>query len=184
MSKKHQRGPIGDPTIIRALTSHLAHAYEEFINNFDGRVDHVDGFMAAHNFHAYVVKNLAETTGKELWYTVARDTFARRMNNPEGFDTKDGFEDEETPEAHYWVRKAAEIQRAHDILAAVILKQVDLELEDDSLLRVAGDALCWVLRHDHNDSFASNLANLEEMIAKAGYELDDHGRPIPPEERP
>jgi predicted glycoside hydrolase/deacetylase ChbG (UPF0249 family) len=183
MSKKYQRGPIGDPTVIRALTSHLARAYEEFINNFDGRVDHVDGFLAAHNFHTSVVKNLAETTGKELWYTVARDTFARRMNKPEGFDTKDGFESEETPEVYYRLRQAAEIQRAHDVLTAVILKEVDLELEDDALLRVAGDALCWVLQHSHNVSFATNLAKLEEMIAEAGYELDDHGRPIPPEER-
>jgi hypothetical protein len=90
---------------------------------------------------------------------------------------------EDTPESPHRLRQAAEIQRAHDILTAVITGDVDIEMEDDQLWRAAADVLCWVLQHDHNDAFARNLANLEETIAEAGYELEDRGRPIPPEEQ-
>jgi hypothetical protein len=72
------------------------------------------------------------------------------------------------------VRDEMEVQRAHDILEAVLLghlPEVSLEGNTRELLSVCTDVLCWVLRHDHNTSFAENLAELEAEIAKCGYVL-------------
>jgi hypothetical protein len=40
---------------------------------------------------------------------------------------------------------------------------------------VAGylDVLCWVLHHDHNETFAKNVADIETGMAAAGYVLED-----------
>ena len=94
----YQERPIADPTIVRQLTSHLARAYENFINSFDGRVDYVEGMMAAHNFHVFVIEYLVRATGQAIWRQAARDTFVHRMNNPGAYDTKRG-EDSDGPAA-------------------------------------------------------------------------------------
>lgn len=71
------------------------------------------------------------------------------------------------------MRDEQEIQRAHDILEAVLLAEVKIPLgeEDRLMITAATDVLCWILHHDHNSVFADNLANLERLIAKAGYVL-------------
>ncbi|MEZ4594541.1 MAG: hypothetical protein R3D55_25865 [Chloroflexota bacterium] len=81
-------GPVADPTVVRQLTSRLMQAYEDFINTFDGRVEYVEGFMAAHNFHVFVVEHLVEETGSDVWRNGAATTFERRMKNPGEYDTK------------------------------------------------------------------------------------------------
>lgn len=72
------------------------------------------------------------------------------------------------------IRAPHEIQRAHDILEAVVLGEVIATPPNDgaeAAMHATIDALCWVLRHDHNPAFATNLAKLERNIAAAGYVL-------------
>lgn len=83
-------GPVADPTVVRQLTSRLLQTYEDFINNFDGKVEYAEGFMAAHNFHVFVVEALVEETGNPVWRNGAVTTFERRMKSPGEFDTKKG----------------------------------------------------------------------------------------------
>ena len=84
-------GPPGDAVVIRALTSTLLDAYNDFINDFDGEVTYIEGMMAAHNFHVYVIEGLVEETGEDIWRDGALTTFAQRMQDPGAFDTKVGI---------------------------------------------------------------------------------------------
>lgn len=88
-------GPPAEPVIVRAICDHLLKAYDEFINNFDGKVDYLDGFMAAHNFHVMVIEHLVEETGVEDLRVMASSTFERRMMNPDRQDTKVGPDQDE-----------------------------------------------------------------------------------------
>lgn len=65
-----------------------------------------------------------------------------------------------------------EIQRAHDILAALILEEVPIRIkpEQAEALSAAAGALCWVLNHDHNKSFEENLARIEQMFEELGID--------------
>jgi hypothetical protein len=73
------------------------------------------------------------------------------------------------------MRDKRQIQRAHDILTAIILDEVyhGLGDEDRTRCRLACDVLCWILEHDHNQTFAGNLARIEEQLTKRGYILED-----------
>jgi hypothetical protein len=65
-----------------------------------------------------------------------------------------------------------DIERAHDLLAAIIAQDATgLALSAETLYAIhsALDVLCWVLVHDHNTAFAGNLTMLEEAIMEAGY---------------
>jgi hypothetical protein len=65
------------------------------------------------------------------------------------------------------MRDENEIQRAHDILVAVITKQTPAIRMDEMSrqgMHAAIDVLCWVLRHDHNSHFPDNLAKIEDAI--------------------
>lgn len=69
------------------------------------------------------------------------------------------------------VRSKDELQRAHDTIAAIILRDVPfpdvgLTMRD---LNLMGSVLCWCLRHDHNDQFDKHLQNIEEDLARRGY---------------
>jgi hypothetical protein len=73
------------------------------------------------------------------------------------------------------LRDRRSIQRAHDILKAAL---TDLPVSwPDAPTKAAAhgalDALCWVLRHDHNTLFAENLATLHRNIEQAGYVLSE-----------
>lgn len=87
-------GPVADPTVVRQLTSRLLQTYEDFINQFDGRVEYVEGFMAAHNFHVFVVEQLVQETGNPVWRNGAATTFERRMKHPGKYDTRQGSQNE------------------------------------------------------------------------------------------
>lgn len=68
-----------------------------------------------------------------------------------------------------------EIQRAHDLLIAILLDD-EIKVvfqEDERWLRVAADVLCWILEHSHNVSFSENLQSLEATCLQAGFELRD-----------
>jgi hypothetical protein len=75
------------------------------------------------------------------------------------------------------MRTETELTRAHDILTAVILGEAvpsaPISPENDILMRVACDVLCWALQHDHNHTFANNLRILEQSLADAGYVLTE-----------
>lgn len=71
------------------------------------------------------------------------------------------------------IRDEDEVQRAHDVLIAVILREIPSPFGDEErgLLMAAANALCWVLRHDHNTDFATNLKDIEDHIASLGGTL-------------
>jgi len=72
------------------------------------------------------------------------------------------------------MRPAMEIQRAHDLLAGIILKECDLGLSGKQFKQLASLAgvLCWVLRHDHNKDFEVLISEIEAMTKLAGYTFD------------
>lgn len=67
-----------------------------------------------------------------------------------------------------------EIAAAHDAVAALVLREIPLELGlvQRAAAKGALDALCWVLDHDHNQTFASNLRKLAEEAYEKGYVLE------------
>jgi hypothetical protein len=73
------------------------------------------------------------------------------------------------------MRDRDEIQRAHDIMTAVALdEQVRRRVFEPGRLQVVKanlDALCWVLRHDHNRTLAVNLILLETKLKVMGIEI-------------
>ena len=72
------------------------------------------------------------------------------------------------------IRDRDEIQRGHDMLAYLVTDEEARSLfstaDVESLTRSL-DALCWVLRHDHNRTFASVLAQVEMRMEAAGFRL-------------
>lgn len=64
-----------------------------------------------------------------------------------------------------------DVQRAHDVLVAMVTGEIDIGLRavDRDSLHFALDALCWVLRHDHNTAFGDNFGKLEAIAAARGY---------------
>ncbi len=58
-----------------------------------------------------------------------------------------------------------EIQRAHDLLNAVLKGDVIYVTgADEYALRGALDVLCWILGHDENAAFAENLKRMTSLI--------------------
>jgi hypothetical protein len=76
------------------------------------------------------------------------------------------------------LRDAEEVQEAHDFLGAVL--QFDnrelfdsdrMEPEVRQAMHAAYDALCWVLKHDHNPAFGNNLSAIRELAQRNGIKL-------------
>ncbi len=74
------------------------------------------------------------------------------------------------------IRPPNEIQAAHDRLTAIALGEVPTPFEDSPQITLALDVLCWVLKHDYNQSFAQNLAAIDAFLAERGLVLRDSGR--------
>jgi hypothetical protein len=75
------------------------------------------------------------------------------------------------------IRTEAEIQRAHDLLSLVLLDPVTGQTVDPNTQATMMhnlDVLCWVLHHDHNETFPKNLAQLEDDLARAGVTLQEY----------
>jgi len=70
-----------------------------------------------------------------------------------------------------------EIQKAHDILCAVILGEVEIGLtpEQHQQIQANCEALCWILGHEHNPIFGDNLINIQKAAHDRGYRLYDSG---------
>ena len=64
-----------------------------------------------------------------------------------------------------------EIIRAHDVLVSILAGEttVPTEPEEKIILAAGLDALCWVLGHDHNPQFESNLDMIRGKLKEAGY---------------
>lgn len=75
------------------------------------------------------------------------------------------------------LRAACQIQIAHDVLTQVMLGQIPLELGEAERkhLHACLDVLCWVLCHDHNAAFATNLQSVMRDIEAMGYRLREVG---------
>ena len=71
-------------------------------------------------------------------------------------------------------RSALEIQHAHDLLHAVLAGEFAnplprLAADTHLAMGASLNVLCWVLSHRHNTNFGDRLADLEEIIRRAGY---------------
>lgn len=54
------------------------------------------------------------------------------------------------------IRPAIEIQHAHDLIIPVLLGEVPCPFKNPEAMQTlhgAADVLCWVLQHDHNQTF-------------------------------
>jgi len=75
------------------------------------------------------------------------------------------------------MRDREEIQRAHDILAALVLQpEIGPRLDQEArrVLVINLDVLCWVLRHDHNVSFPGMLEVIEAQLELLGIQIGRH----------
>lgn len=79
MSNSVEHLVAADPHIVGLFTAHLVRAYEQFVNDYPGTVDYIDGLMAAHNFHKAIVGHLVEETGLSVWWNVALTTFSEAV---------------------------------------------------------------------------------------------------------
>jgi hypothetical protein len=77
------------------------------------------------------------------------------------------------------MRSPDEIQQAHDRLHPLVTGEVLLPLGvgEQQALRAALDVLCWVLDHDHNRTFSTNLVLLDQMLQSRGFILTDGRQP-------
>lgn len=72
------------------------------------------------------------------------------------------------------MRSPDEVQRAHDVLVAVVTGEVPDPFPDEQSMvaaRAGLDVLCWVLHHDHNQTFARNLEAIVGALVAQGYVL-------------
>ena len=70
------------------------------------------------------------------------------------------------------MRTEAEIQRAHDVIAGLILGEgPKVPSNCQPLLNTQAAVLCWVLEHDHNRAFSDLLKTLEKIAEDEGFEL-------------
>ena len=78
-------------------------------------------------------------------------------------------------------KTAEELQKAHDILVAIILDEVPHEIKGPAktIVSIQCDVLCWALGHAHNEAFGKNLATIMADLEKKGLILKDSrtGRP-------
>jgi hypothetical protein len=72
------------------------------------------------------------------------------------------------------IRDAAEIQRAHDMLYAIVVEKLPLGTppgpELEQAMRDSLDVLCWVLCHEHNSTFAKDLEGIARCLKLQGIE--------------
>jgi hypothetical protein len=76
------------------------------------------------------------------------------------------------------LRSHDEIQRAHDVIVGLILTpQVREQIVDEDKafhLEICANVLCWVLHHDHNVNFATNLRDVECLLRDLGIDVEEH----------
>jgi len=67
------------------------------------------------------------------------------------------------------IRDEEDLQKAHDILAQLLMDRELLPVIEPSVLRrlemaAVAETLCWVLRHDHNTLFAARLKRIYDRL--------------------
>ena len=79
-----------------------------------------------------------------------------------------------------FARTRREVQMAHDKLTAVVLGDVPVKLDHDADIAVRAnlDVLCWLLGHDHNRTFATNQAALDEEFKALGATMIEAPMPV------
>ena len=73
----------------------------------------------------------------------------------------------------------ADIQYAHDLCIGIVLGETSGKFDKQVLerLHIAADVLCWVLEHEHNQTFQKNMDNLLEYLRSVGCEFNVQARP-------
>jgi hypothetical protein len=75
------------------------------------------------------------------------------------------------------MRSYDEIRRAHDLLAALALdpetSAMVINADGQPLMLAALTVLCWVLQHDHNFEFASNLVSIKARLNALRIEVSE-----------
>jgi hypothetical protein len=85
--------------------------------------------------------------------------------------------DEDWKDAPSQVRPWIEMQFAHDMFLLIVSRGDKFNLlisdeRDRAAVYSALNVLCWVLGHDHNPSFETNLKRIEECLNEAGIFLE------------
>ena len=74
------------------------------------------------------------------------------------------------------IRDALEIQKAHDMIVAIILDDVPEEMhateEQKQALAKMASVLCWVLHHDHNVAFVDLMMQIEQIANDMGVVIE------------
>jgi hypothetical protein len=71
------------------------------------------------------------------------------------------------------MKSEAELQRAHDLLVGILLKEIPAVFDPELLthISVASSVLCWVLEHEHNRTFGDGITKLEADLKAQGFTL-------------
>jgi hypothetical protein len=71
------------------------------------------------------------------------------------------------------MKAESDIQRTHDLLVGIILKEIPAVFDPQLLdhINIAASVLCWVLEHQHNPTFGQNIAKLEADLKAQGFTL-------------
>ena len=65
------------------------------------------------------------------------------------------------------MKTAIEVQRAHNLLAFLLAEEMEHRCLSDRQICILSayiSVLCWLLGHQHNDSFAQMLASIENQL--------------------
>lgn len=73
------------------------------------------------------------------------------------------------------MREAVEIQRAHDVLKALVQREIEIGQSTETIRRanLMLTVLCWVLGHEAGDDFASTVGSVENCAVAMGYRILD-----------
>jgi hypothetical protein len=84
------------------------------------------------------------------------------------------------------MRGMFEIQRAHDLITGILLSPLREKFQPSEIAEMVATAnvLCWILRHEHNQTLAAGLEFLENFLRKEGLQVIDSGKLIYPDARP
>jgi hypothetical protein len=81
------------------------------------------------------------------------------------------------------MRPFDEVQRAHDLLASLLLEpRFTPDTKTEIIPRA--DVLCWCLMHSHNERFGNDLKAVEEYMQTLGIVLEDSGHLQFPNRKP
>jgi hypothetical protein len=72
------------------------------------------------------------------------------------------------------LRCADEVQLAHDAFVGMLLGDVPMAVPKEGIpyVHAAADVLRWVLKHEHNQTFARNLAGILRVLEERGFRME------------